>query len=115
MDIVNLNKLENLFTIENKDVTSRVTNCKSATLRKIKVDRLCIMQFTISSEVAANINNKCTIYFDETFKESPFVVLSDNNTGTNQITSPAYDWATTSQVTVSNFAGAFTLMAIGYI
>ena len=41
-----------LERLENKDVTSRVTNCKNATLRKMKIDRLCIMQFTISSEVS---------------------------------------------------------------
>lgn len=107
--------VENLFKTENKDMTSRVTNCKSATLKKIKIDRLCIMQFTVTSEVVASINNKCTIYFDESFTDTPFVVLTDNNSGTNQITSPSLDWAETTKVTMSNFAGSFTLMAIGYI
>ena len=111
----NRKKLENLFKTENKDMTSRVTNCKSATLKKIKIDRLCIMQFTVTSEVVASINNKCTIYFDESFTDTPFVVLTDNNSGTNQITSPSLDWAETTKVTMSNFAGSFTLMAIGYI
>lgn len=111
----NRKRLENLFKIENKDMTSRVTNCKSATLKKIKIDRLCIMQFTVTSEVIASINNKCTIYFDESFTDTPFVVLTDNNSGTNQITSPSLDWAETTKVTMSNFAGSFTLMAIGYI
>lgn len=111
----NLNRLENLFKVENKDVTSRVTNCKNATLRKIKLDRLCIMQFTISSEVSANINNKCTIYFDEPFKDIPFISVTDNNAGASGATSPSVDWSTTTQITVSNFEGAFTLMAIGYI
>ena len=110
-----LDRLENLFRVENKDVTSRVTNCKNATLRKIKLDRLCIMQFTISSEVSANINNKCTIYFDEPFKDIPFISVTDNNTGASGATSPSVDWPTISQITVSNFEGAFTLMAIGYI
>ena len=107
--------MENLFKTENKDVTSRVTNCKSVTLRKIKLDRLCIMQFTITSEVVASINNKCTVYFDESFTDTPFVVLTDNNSGTNQVTSPSLDWAETTKVTMSNFAGSFTLMVIGYI
>lgn len=107
--------MENLFRVENKDVTSRVTNCKNAALKKIKIDRLCIMQFIITSEVAASINNKCTIYFDESFTDTPFVVLTDNNSGTNQVTSPSLDWAETTRITVSNFAGSFTLMAIGYI
>lgn len=111
----NLNRLENLFKIENKDVTSRVTNCKNAVLKKIKLDRLCIMQFTITSEVTANINNKCTIYFDESFKDIPFISITDNNTGASGATSPSVDWPTISQITVSNFEGAFTLMAIGYI
>ena len=111
----NLNRLENLFKIENKDVTSKVTNCKNAVLKKIKLDRLCIMQFTITSEVTANINNKCTIYFDESFKDIPFISITDNNTGANGATSPSIDWPTISQITVSNFEGAFTLMAIGYI
>ena len=111
----NLNRLENLFRVENKDVTSRVTNCKNAALKKIKIDRLCIMQFIITSEAAASINNKCTIYFDESFTDTPFVVLTDNNSGTNQVTSPSLDWAETTRITVSNFAGSFTLMAIGYI
>lgn len=111
----NLNRLENLFRVENKDVTSRVTNCKNATLRKMKIDRLCIMQFTISSEVSANINNKCSIYFDEPFKDIPFISVTDNNAGASGATSPSVDWGTTTQITVSNFEGAFTLMAIGYI
>ena len=111
----NLNRLENLFKVENKDVTSKVTNCKNATLRKMKIDRLCIMQFTITSEVTANINNKCTIYFDESFKDIPFISITDNNTGASGATSPSVDWPTISQITVSNFEGAFTLMAIGYI
>jgi len=111
----NLNRLENLFRVENKDVTSRVTNCKNAVLKKIKLDRLCIMQFTITSEVTANINNKCTIYFDESFKDIPFISITDNNTGTSRATSPSVDWPTISQITVSNFEGAFMLMAIGYI
>jgi len=110
-----LERLENLFRVENKDVTSRVTNCKNATLRKMKIDRLCIMQFTISSEVSANINNKCSIYFDEPFKDIPFVSITDNNAGASGATSPSVDWGTTTQITVSNFEGAFTLMAIGYI
>ena len=110
-----LERLENLFKVENKDVTSRVTNCKNATLRKIKLDRLCIMQFTISSEVSANINNKCTIYFDESFKDVPFISVTDNNAGASGATSPSTDWPTISQITVSNFEGAFTLMAVGYI
>lgn len=108
-------RLENLFRVENKDVTSRVTNCKNATLRKMKIDRLCIMQFTISSEVSANINNKCSIYFDEHFKDIPFISVTDNNAGASGATSPSVDWGTTTQITVSNFEGAFTLMAIGYI
>lgn len=111
----NLNRLENLFRVENKDVTSRVTNCKNATLRKMKIDRLCIMQFTVSSEVIANINNKSTIYFDEPFKDVPFISMTDNNAGASGATSPSVDWGTTTQITVSNFEGAFTLMAIGYI
>lgn len=110
-----LDRLENLFRVENKDVTSRVTNCKNATLIKMKIDRLCIMQFTISSEVSANINNKCSIYFDEPFKDIPFISVTDNNAGTSRATSPSVDWGTTTQITVSNFEGAFTLMAIGYI
>jgi len=110
-----LERLENLFRVENKDVTSRVTNCKNATLRKMKIDRLCIMQFTISSEVSANINNKCSIYFDEPFKDIPFISVTDNNAGASGATSPSVDWGTTTQITVSNFEGAFTLMAIGYI
>ena len=110
-----LDRLENLFKVENKDVTSRVTNCKNATLRKIKLDRLCIMQFTISSEATASINNKCTIYFDEPFKDIPFISVTDNNAGASGATSPSVDWGTTTQITVSNFEGAFTLMAIGYI
>ena len=110
-----LERLENLFKVENKDVTSRVTNCKNATLRKIKLDRLCIMQFTISSEATASINNKCTIYFDEPFKDIPFISVTDNNAGASGATSPSVDWGTTTQITVSNFEGAFTLMAIGYI
>ena len=111
----NLNRLENLFKVENKDVTSKVTNCKNATLRKMKIDRFCIMQFTVSSEVIANINNKCTIYFDEPFKDVPFISMTDNNAGASGATSPSIDWGTTTQITVSNFEGAFTLMAIGYI
>ena len=111
----NLNRLENLFKVENKDVTSKVTNCKNATLRKMKIDRLCIMQFTVSSEVSANINNKCSIYFDEPFKDIPFISVTDNNAGASGATSPSVDWGTTTQITVSNFEGAFTLMAIGYI
>ena len=110
-----LDRLENLFRVENKDVTSRVTNCKNATLRKMKIDRLCIMQFTISSEFSANINNKCSIYFDEPFKDIPFISVTDNNAGASGATSPSVDWGTTTQITVSNFEGAFTLMAIGYI
>ena len=110
-----LDRFENLFRVENKDVTSRVTNCKNATLRKMKIDRLCIMQFTISSEVSANINNKCSIYFDEPFKDIPFISVTDNNAGASGATSPSVDWGTTTQITVSNFEGAFTLMAIGYI
>lgn len=110
-----LDRLENLFKVENKDVTSRVTNCKNAILRKIKLDRLCIMQFTIISEVSANINNKCSIYFDEHFKDIPFISVTDNNTGASGATSPSVDWGTTTQITVSNFEGAFMLMAIGYI
>lgn len=110
-----LDRLENLFRVENKDVTSRVTNCKNAVLKKIKLDRLCIMQFTISSEVSANINNKCSIYFDEPFKDIPFISVTDNNAGASGATSPSVDWGTTTQITVSNFEGAFTLMAIGYI
>ncbi|WP_336038441.1 hypothetical protein [Fusobacterium polymorphum] len=110
-----LERLENLFKVENKDVTSRVTNCKNATLRKMKIDRLCIMQFTISSEVSANINNKCSIYFDEPFKDIPFISVTDNNAGASGATSPSVDWGTTTQITVSNFEGAFTLMATGYI
>ena len=111
----NRKRLENLFKVENKDVTSRVTNCKNATLRKMKIDRLCIMQFTITSDVSANINNKCTIYFDEPFKDIPFISITDNNAGASGATSPSVDWGTTTQITVSNFEGAFTLMAIGYI
>lgn len=111
----NRKRLGNLFKVENKDVTSRVTNCKNAALKKIKIDRLCIMQFTITSEATASINNKCTIYFDESFTDTPFVVLTDNNSGTNQVTSPSLDWAETTRITMSNFAGSFTLMAIGYI
>lgn len=110
-----LDRLENLFRVENKDVTSRVTNCKNAVLKKIKLDRLCIMQFTITSEATASINNKCTIYFDEPFKDIPFISVTDNNTGASGATSPSVDWPTISQITVSNFEGAFTLMAIGYI
>ncbi len=110
-----LDKLKNLFRVENKDVTSRVTNCKNAVLKKIKLDRLCIMQFTITSEATASINNKCTIYFDEPFKDIPFISVTDNNTGASGATSPSVDWPTISQITVSNFEGAFTLMAIGYI
>ena len=111
----NFNRLENLFKVENKDVTSRVTNCKNAVLKKIKLDRLCIMQFTITSEATAGINNKCTIYFDEPFKDIPFISITDNNTGASGATSPSVDWPTISQITVSNFEGAFTLMAVGYI
>ena len=107
--------MENLFSVENKDVTSRVTNCTNATVRKIKIDRLCIMMFSISSQVGPNTNNKCTIYFDESFKDNPFITLTDNNSGTKEVTSPSIDWPSTSQITVSNFAGSFTLMAIGYI
>ena len=110
-----LERLENLFRVENKDVTSRVTNCKNAVLKKIKLDRLCIMQFTITSEATASINNKCTIYFDEPFKDIPFISVTDNNAGASGATSPSIDWGTTTQITVSNFEGAFTLMAIGYI
>ena len=111
----NFNRLENLFKVENKDVTSRVTNCKNAVLKKIKLDRLCIMQFTITSEATASINNKCTIYFDEPFKDIPFISVTDNNTGASGATSPSVDWPAISQITISNFEGAFMLMAIGYI
>ena len=114
-DVNKFSTVENLFKVENKDVTSRVTNCKNAVLKKIKLDRLCIMQFTITSEATASINNKCTIYFDEPFKDIPFISIADNNTGASGATSPSVDWPTISQITVSNFEGAFTLMAIGYI
>ena len=107
--------MENFIKVKNNKILSRVTNCKNAALKKIKIDRLCIMQFTITSEAAASINNKCTLYFDESFTDTPFVVLTDNNSGTNQVTSPSLDWAETTRITVSNFAGSFTLMAIGYI
>lgn len=113
----NRKKLENLFKYGVKDTTNRVTNCKNAILRKIKIDRFCIMhyQIDIDSKDTPSINNKVTVYFDETFADIPFVTLTDNNGGTDVLSNPIVDWATTTQVTMSNFASGFSLMLVGYI
>ena len=110
-----LERLENLFKYEVKDATNRVTNCKSATLRKIKLDRLCIMTYFVDISAKPSINNKVTIYFDETFADIPFATIVDNNGGTAEPANPILDWANTTQVTMSNFASGFSLMIIGYI
>ena len=111
----NRKKLENLFKYEVKDATNRVTNCKSATLRKIKLDRLCIMTYFVDISAKPSINTKATIYFDETFADIPFATIVDNNGGTDEPANPILDWANTTQVTMSNFASGFSLMVIGYI
>ena len=111
----NHKRLENLFKYEVKDATNRVTNCKSATLRKIKLDRLCIMTYFVDISAKPSINNKVTIYFDETFADIPFATIVDNNGGTAEPANPILDWANTTQVTMSNFASGFSLMIIGYI
>ena len=111
----NRKKLENLFKYEVKDATNRVTNCKSATLRKIKLDRLCIMTYFVDISAKPSINTKATIYFDETFADIPFATIVDNNGGTAEPANPILDWANTTQVTMSNFASGFSLMVIGYI
>lgn len=111
----NLNRLENLFKYEVKNATSRVTNCNNATLRKIKLDRLCIMHYQVDVDAKASLNTKITVYFDETFADSPFATITDNNGGTSELANPVLDWATTTQVTMSNFASGFSLMVIGYI
>lgn len=110
-----LERLENLFKYEVKNATSRVTNCKNATLMKIKLDRLCIMHYQVDVDVKASLNTKITVYFDETFADSPFATITDNNSGTSELANPVLDWATTTQVTMSNFASGFSLMVIGYI
>ena len=110
-----LDRLENLFKYEVKNATSRVTNCKNATLMKIKLDRLCIMHYQVDVDVKASLNTKITVYFDETFADSPFATITDNNSGTSELANPVLDWATTTQVTMSNFASGFSLMVIGYI
>ena len=110
-----LERLENLFKYEVKDATNRVTNCKSATLRKIKLDRLCIMTYFVDISAKPSINTKATIYFDETFADIPFATIVDNNGGTAEPANPILDWANTTQVTMSNFASGFSLMVIGYI
>ena len=112
---VKVNRLENLFKYEVKNATSRVTNCKNATLMKIKLDRLCIMHYQVDVDVKASLNTKITVYFDETFADSPFATITDNNSGTSELANPVLDWATTTQVTMSNFASGFSLMVIGYI
>ena len=111
----NRKRLENLFKYEVKDATNRVTNCKSATLRKIKLDRLCIMTYFVDISAKPSINTKATIYFDETFADIPFATIVDNNGGTAEPANPILDWANTTQVTMSNFASGFSLMVIGYI
>ena len=110
-----LERLENLFKYEVKDATNRVTNCKSATLRKIKLDRLCIMTYFVDISAKPSINTKATIYFDETFADIPFATIVDNNGGTAEPANPILDWANTTQITMSNFASGFSLMVIGYI
>jgi len=111
----NRKKLENLFKYEVKDATNRVTNCKSATLRKLKIDRLCIMTYFVDISAKPSINTKATIYFDETFGDIPFATIVDNNGGTAEPANPILDWANTTQVTMSNFASGFSLMVVGYI
>jgi len=111
----NRKRLENLFKYEVKNATSRVTNCNNATLRKIKLDRLCIMHYQVDVDARASLNTKITVYFDETFADSPFATITDNNGGTSELANPVLDWATTTQVTMSNFASGFSLMVIGYI
>ena len=108
-------RIENLFKYEVKDATNRVTNCKSATLRKIKLDRLCIMTYFVDISAKPSINTKATIYFDETFADIPFATIVDNNGGTAEPANPILDWANTTQITMSNFASGFSLMVIGYI
>jgi hypothetical protein len=110
-----LDKLKNLFKYEVKNATSRVTNCNNATLRKIKLDRLCIMHYQVDVDAKASLNTKITVYFDETFADIPFATITDNNSGTSELANPVLDWATTTQVTMSNFASGFSLMVIGYI
>ena len=110
-----LERLENLFKYEVKNATSRFTNCKNATLMKIKLDRLCIMHYQVDADAKASLNTKITVYFDETFADSPFATITDNNSGTSELANPVLDWATTTQVTMSNFASGFSLMVIGYI
>ena len=112
---MNLYRLENLFKYEVKNATNRVTNCNNATLRKIKLDRLCIMHYQVDVDVKASLNTKITVYFDETFADIPFATITDNNGGTSELANPVLDWATTTQVTMSNFASGFSLMVIGYI
>ena len=107
--------VENLFKYEVKNATNRVTNCNNATLRKIKLDRLCIMYYQVDVNVKASLNTKITVYFDETFADNPFATITDNNSGTSELANPVLDWATTTQVTMSNFASGFSLMVIGYI
>ena len=107
--------LENLFKYEIKDATNRASNCTSATLRKLKLDRLCIMHYIISIDAKASLNTKVTVYFDETFSDTPFATITDNNTGTAETSNPVLDWTTKTQVTMSNFASSFSLMVIGYI
>ena len=113
--LMKFSTVENLFKYEVKDATNRVTNCKSATLRKIKLDRLCIMTYFVDISAKPSINTKATIYFDETFADIPFATIVDNNGGTAEPANPILDWANTTQVTMSNFASGFSLMVIGYI
>ena len=112
---IKISTVENLFKYEVKDATNRVTNCKSATLRKIKLDRLCIMTYFVDISAKPSINTKATIYFDETFADIPFATIVDNNGGTAEPANPILDWANTTQITMSNFASGFSLMVIGYI
>ena len=112
---IKVNRLKNLFKYEVKNATSRVTNCNNATLRKIKLDRLCIMHYQVDVDAKASLNTKITVYFDETFADIPFATITDNNSGTSELANPVLDWATTTQVTMSNFASGFSLMVIGYI
>ena len=107
--------MENLFRYEIKDATNRVTNCNSASLTKIKLDKLCIMLYTVDINSQASLTNKSTVYFDEKFAHNPFAAIVDNNGGTTELANPVIDWANTTQVTMANFANGFSLMVIGYI
>lgn len=109
MNIINLNKLENLITIESYQNWNIGNGLTSSSAKVYKIGKLKFVHISFTTD---KVLTKFNFKFPVTFKEPPYVSYTDNEGGATLGVPFGIDWATTTGVLLSEVQSA-TMLVVG--